>query len=291
VTIRQLEGIGEAVRMAGCWEPMPKMRYPNFVMAALEKGAVKVHYCGATHVARTSMLLLCHPGEILASEPVDRAGFTVQVSVCCPWSVLQEVADEIAGQRTTTPCFRDLLKPDPYLARLLLQFQATMEAPASRLERSSQLHTLMSQIILLRGNPAPTYRQVKPERLAVRHVRAHLHDNHAEDVSLEELAGLVNMSPFHLNRVFRMEIGLPPHAYQTQVRVMRSKALLAQGVAIDEVAVEVGFFDQSHLTNHFKRHFGYTPGAYQAAICRDGHSDPAEHRSMLSAIEAFSACT
>jgi AraC-like DNA-binding protein len=291
VTIRQVEGIGEAIRTAGCWEPMPKIRYPNFVMAVLEKGAARVFCRGATRILRSGMLLLCHPGEILASEPVARAGFTIRVSLCSPPSVLQEVADEIAGRRTTTPCFRDFLKPDPYLARLLLRFQATMEAPASRLESSSRLQAMLSQIILRRGYPAPTYRQVKPERLAVRQVRDYLHDKYADDVTLDELAGLVNLSPFHLNRVFRMEIGLPPHAYQTQVRVMRSKSLLARGMAIDEVAVEVGFFDQSHFTNHFKRHFGYTPGVYQAAIYRGGRNEPAEHRSTLSAIEAFSVCS
>jgi hypothetical protein len=55
--------------------------------------------------------------------------------------------------------------------------------------------------VVPRGYPAPTHRHVKPERLAVRQVREYLHDNYAEDVTLDELAGLVNLSPFHLNRV------------------------------------------------------------------------------------------
>jgi AraC-like DNA-binding protein len=63
-----------------------------------------------------------------------------------------------------------------------------------------------------------------------------------------------------------MEVGLPPHAYQTQVRVMRGKSLLAQGLSIEQVALKVGFFDQSHFTNHFRRLFGYTPGIYQKNI-------------------------
>jgi transcriptional regulator GlxA family with amidase domain len=79
--------------------------------------------------------------------------------------------------------------------------------------------------------------------LAVRRVREYLHDNCSDNVSLDELAAIANLSLFHLNRVFRMEIGLPPHAYQTQLRVLRSRALLARGMAIDSVAVEVGFFD------------------------------------------------
>jgi transcriptional regulator GlxA family with amidase domain len=124
--------------------------------------------------------------------------------------------------------------------------------------------------------------------LAVRRVREYLHDNCSDNVSLDELAAIANLSPFHLNRVFRMEIGLPPHAYQTQLRVMRSRALLARGMAIDSVAVEVGFFDQSHLTNRFNRYLGYTPRAYQASVCRGEHSHSAE-RSALAAVDAFCA--
>jgi AraC-like DNA-binding protein len=279
-------GAGEAIRSAGYWEPMPKMRYPNFVMAVLERGAVNFSYRGATHLLQSGRILLCHPGEILASDA--GAGFTIRVSLCSPATVLQTVADEIAGRRTATPSFRDFIKPDPYLARLFLRYQRTLEAPASRLERSSRLYRTLAQIILRGGSPAPAGREIKPERLAVRRVRDYLHDNCAENVSLEELAAIVNLSPFHLNRVFRMEIGLPPHAYQTQLRIMRSRALLASGMAIDRVAVEVGFFDQSHLTNQFKRYLGFTPRVYQASVCRGEHNHPAE-RSALSAVEAFCA--
>jgi len=289
VKIWQLEGAGEAIRSAGYWEPMPKMRYPNFVMAVLEKGAINVHYRGATHLLQSGKLLLCHPGEILASEPTGGAGFTIRVSLCSPATVVQAVADEIAGRSIAMPSFRDFIKPDPYLAGLLVSYQKTLEEPTSRLERSSRLHGMLAQIILRRGSSASASRHIKPERLAVRRVREYLHDSYADNVSLGELAAIVNLSPFHLNRVFRMEIGLPPHAYQTQLRVMRSKALLARAVAIDRVAVEVGFFDQSHLTNHFKRYFGYTPRAYQASVCRAESSRAAEHRSALDAIEAFSA--
>jgi len=106
----------------------------------------------------------------------------------------------------------------------------------------------------------------KPERALVRRVREYLDENYADNITLDHLAQMVNLSASYLNRIFKSEVGLPPHAYQTQVRVMRSKSLLAQGMAIDQVAVEVGFFDQSHFTNHFKRLFTYTPGIYRKKI-------------------------
>jgi AraC-like DNA-binding protein len=73
----------------------------------------------------------------------------------------------------------------------------------------------------------------------------------------------VQLSPFHLLRVFRAAVGLPPHAYQIQLRVARAKELLRAGMPIAAVAVEVGFVDQSHLTRHFKRLVGVPPGRYR----------------------------
>ena len=56
---------------------------------------------------------------------------------------------------------------------------------------------------------------------------------------------------------------MPPHAFQTQVRVARAKALLLRGWPISQAAAHTGFADQSHLTRHFKRLVGVTPGQYR----------------------------
>ncbi len=88
-------------------------------------------------------------------------------------------------------------------------------------------------------------------------------ENYADNVSMERLAQIANLSPFHLNRVFCSELGMPPHAFQTQVRIIKAKELLHRGWSISRVASVAGFADQSHLTRHFKRLIGVTPGEYR----------------------------
>ncbi len=83
-------------------------------------------------------------------------------------------------------------------------------------------------------------------------------------MTLQALARFAGLSAFHLCRVFREAVGMAPHAYQTQVRVRRAKALLRAGLPITQAAVEAGFYDQAHLTRHFKRIVGLTPGRYVA---------------------------
>ncbi|MEM8546388.1 MAG: helix-turn-helix transcriptional regulator, partial [Cyanobacteria bacterium P01_H01_bin.119] len=85
---------------------------------------------------------------------------------------------------------------------------------------------------------------------------------HTANITLDELAALVNLPSLRLLRTFRQQIGLPPHAYLNYVRVQRAKRLIAAGWTITDAALETGFTDQSHLHRHFKKLVGVTPGQY-----------------------------
>jgi AraC-like DNA-binding protein len=99
-------------------------------------------------------------------------------------------------------------------------------------------------------------------RRAVLLARSYLEDNYAANVSLEDLARIAAISPFHLARLFQHEVGMPPHAYQIQVRLSHAKPMILDGLPISRVATDTGFFDASHFTRHFKRQVGVTPGEY-----------------------------
>lgn len=85
-----------------------------------------------------------------------------------------------------------------------------------------------------------------------------------EGVSLREAAARLECHPAHLVRAFTRRYGMPPHAYLTGRRVDAARRLLLRGLPAAEVAVAVGFYDQSHLTRHFKRHLATTPGRFAA---------------------------
>jgi AraC-like DNA-binding protein len=122
---------------------------------------------------------------------------------------------------------------------------------------------MLERIVRVHTKPSSIERSHRSQRALVRRVRAYLDENAATDISLTDLAQMVNASAYYLNRVFRADVGIPPHAYQTQVRIERARELLARGMPVHRVAVELGFYDQSHFTNQFKRLLGYTPSTYR----------------------------
>lgn len=90
-----------------------------------------------------------------------------------------------------------------------------------------------------------------------------IHRNLAEGLSLGNLAQAAGLSPYHFARLFKISTGLTPHQYVTRCRVQRAKELLLrQFSSLTDVALQVGFCDQSHLTRHFKQIIGQTPAAF-----------------------------
>jgi AraC-like DNA-binding protein len=90
-----------------------------------------------------------------------------------------------------------------------------------------------------------------------------LHANLHVNIGLIEIAETLQVDRFHLTRAFKAVFGLAPHAYLIQLRLVRARALLAQGENPAEVANKLCFSDQSHLGRWFKRCYKFTPADYQ----------------------------
>ena len=98
----------------------------------------------------------------------------------------------------------------------------------------------------------------------VRRAREMIHDMLSESVTLDSLAAVSRLPKPRFLRAFRRLVGLPPHAYQMQLRVDHASRLIAQGASISDASVSAGFADQSHFHRRFTRLEGHTPGEYRS---------------------------
>ena len=88
------------------------------------------------------------------------------------------------------------------------------------------------------------------------YTRAHL----ADVITLDGLAGAVNLSPYHFARSFRATTGMTPHAFVTEHRLMVARDRLLRGDAsVTGIALSVGFSNISHFRRLFRRRYGLTP--------------------------------
>ncbi len=106
--------------------------------------------------------------------------------------------------------------------------------------------------------PKRQYGGLKLEKL-VRAVE-YIQDQLGSDLTVSGIAQSVGMSPYYFTRLFKESTGQSPYQYVVDARVKKTRELLTTGnFTISEVAHQVGFADQSHLTRHFKRVFGLPP--------------------------------
>jgi AraC family transcriptional regulator len=98
----------------------------------------------------------------------------------------------------------------------------------------------------------------------IRRVTEALASNPASEQPLSDLASLVGLSPFHFSRAFKKSVGVPPHAYQVQLRIERAQALLIETQqSVTEIAFAVGYESSQSLARAFVRQIGCTPSEFR----------------------------
>jgi AraC family transcriptional regulator len=101
----------------------------------------------------------------------------------------------------------------------------------------------------------------------LRRVMSTIEERYREEYSLEDLAAEVEVHPVHVARVFRKCYGETPGEYTRRLRIKEARRLLEQSSrSLAEIAVEVGYHDQSHFSRAFEKVVGTTPGRYRRIL-------------------------
>jgi len=235
--------------------------HDGFAIGVIEAGAEQFYYRGGTHIAPAGAVVVINPGETHTGQAAARSGWAYRM-LYPGTTLLRGVAADLAGYSQGIPHFPSPIIHDDQLSATLRRLHLTLETSPSTLERQSRLLETLALLVARYADSSRVEQVVRREQTGVRRVRQYLDTYYGENVSLDDLARLAGLSPFHLSRVFAREVGLPPHTYLTGVRVDHAKRLLLAGHPAATAARETGFVDQSHLTRHFKRIVGVTPGQY-----------------------------
>ena len=240
--------------------------HEGFVFTVMEGGAQRFRHRGSNHLAPVGSMVLINPDEVHTGSKAHEQGWWYRAFYPAPAQV-QGVLDELGLAGGGMPSFGVSVLQDVDLHQAFGHLHRLLDSDAEALQQQTawreailllfQRHARISQ-------PAEPGREPRAVALAKELLAARL----GEPPSLEELAALVNLSPFHFARVFRRATGLPPHAWLKQRRLEQARALLRSGCAPLQVAVQLGFSDQSHLNRQFKQSYGVSPGEYRRA-CAD----------------------
>src|SRR3981081_2599657 len=242
---------------------VPSHSHEGYQLCLCFGSASRYRYRGGWIVVPPGTLSVLMPGEVhTTSEAEDRQELTQYRVLYAGPDQLREVATALGSRRSGLPVFADAVLHDDDLSRRFLRLHMASEGASGQLGRDIGLLSMLGALVRRHARTPGVRESVTGPRRAVQLARAYLEDNHAVNVSLLELEQVAALSPFHLARLFQQEVGMPPHAYQIQVRVAHAKRLLLRGLPVRRGASETGYLHPSHFHRIFKRLVGVAPGRY-----------------------------
>ena len=235
--------------------------HSTFAIGVVVCGVEQFHYRGALHRAGVGSLAILEPGEPHDGQAADPSGWAYRVFYP-PADLLFEDARSVH--------FAEAIVEDPRTVHLVRSAHEALTAGTDMFAAHSKLTWALAAVVHRHGSRLSGVSGLSARDAAAVRKVAEIRDRLMADLrdapSLRELAAGVDLSPFHMLRVFRDATGFPPHTWLVLERVCRARDLLAAGVAPAQVASGVGFADQAHLTRWFKRVTGVTPAAFRNAV-------------------------
>ena len=119
-----------------------------------------------------------------------------------------------------------------------------------------------------KGDSRATERVLSMDR-RVQKVIELIKDNPERELSMDEMAMFVNLSPSRLRFMFKSETGRTPAQYIKSLRIEQAKELLETTfLNVKEITDRVGVKDRSHFTRDFKKAYGLSPTQYRARLSK-----------------------
>ncbi|MGP3971359.1 AraC family transcriptional regulator [Streptomyces sp. 6N223] len=247
-------GIEEVLHARLVGHGYPMHAHATWTVLLLDDGAVRYDLDHHAHGAATAHVTVLPPHVPHNGTPATPDGLRKRVLY------LDEAAigpsQQLIGRAADRPGIAD-----PLLRRRLDQLHGVLAAGrGEELEAESRLAFVAERIgwHLRRQEARPPGRG----RELAEGLRELLQAYAVEGIALREAAGRLHAHPAHLVRAFTRRFAMPPHQYLISLRVDAARRLLLDGCPPPEAAARAGFYDQSHLTRHFRRVMGVPPGRY-----------------------------
>jgi len=231
--------------------------HPTWTVAVIERGAAAFDVDATHHRADRGELFVLEPEAVHTGMAAVPEGWQYKVLYLDPELLPSwEERDTPAPRAARWTVFRDVRLRDSLLAA---HAALADEPPGLAVDEA-----LLLAVAQLRPHlrPVPPALRGRAEHAPVRRAQAYLRERFDRRVPLAELAQVAGLSRFELVRRFHRQIGLTPHAFQTNLRIAHARRLLAAGERPAAVAAACGFADQPHLTRTFRALVGVTPARY-----------------------------
>jgi AraC-like DNA-binding protein len=247
-------GIREVLHATFREHAYPPHTHDAWTLFLVDDGAIRYDLDRRERGALPSMVSILPPHVVHDGRPATGDGFRKRVIYLEP----ETVGEDRIGAAVDRPMLRDRALHDR-----LDTLHARLEAPDDRLEAETRLAFVLERLRIALGagadERAPDHRTAADD---AERLRAWLDGRVFEPLTMADAAAALGAPPTRLARAFTGTLGIAPHRYVLGRRLDAARTRLLDGQPVADVAAEVGFVDQAHLTRRFRDFLGTTPGRF-----------------------------
>lgn len=237
-------------------------RHDTYALGLTVRGVQTFHYRGAARASLPGQIIVLHPDELHDGGAGTDEGLSYRMLYLPPEDVAEAALS--AGQVPELPFVSTPVISDPEFQLALREGLSDLDEPIGSLRRDSLIAAL-TQCLQRHGGRARLRKSVL-HWPGLQRCAEHLRENAVGSVQSEELEAVAELDRFTLARQFKRAFGTSPHRYQVMRRLERARAGIRSGLPLASAAVDAGFADQAHMSRHFKRSYGMTPGHWQRLL-------------------------
>jgi AraC-like DNA-binding protein len=245
-------GVREVLHARFADHAYPRHTHDVWTLFVVDDGAVEYDLDRARRIALPSMVSVLPPNVPHDGRPATKAGYRKR-AIYIETSILDE---RLTGLAVDAPAIRDARA-----RRSIAAFDRALRCPDDSIEAEELLHEIAARIQSHFGVPGPRDDRSRASRHATE-LRAYLDANLFNAPTIVTLARELDASAAQLTRAFIRAFAIPPHEYVDGRRLEIARRRILDGQPLADVAAELGYVDQAHLTRRFRKFLGTTPGRY-----------------------------